>query len=69
MRDRDGDAPAVLANLLATLDLPGAGLLDGSQAADSVEGGRLVEPVEHHVARFDAMVADNARLRAEMEER
>lgn len=68
LRDPAGDAAGLLTDLLTLLDLPGAALVDGTGTAASVEGARLVEPAGHLVARFDSMVADDARLRAELEE-
>ena len=67
LRDPGGAAEGLATMLLGVLDLPGAGLLQDPRAAGSLEGARLVEPDEHHLATFDSIVSDEARLRAEME--
>jgi len=66
--DGGGDARAVLADMLAALSLPGSGLLDGEQDPAAVAGSILVEPGEQHVARFEKIVKDEVRHRAELEE-
>ena len=66
--DGGGDAHGVLGHLMALLSLPGSDLLDGDQDPAAAQGSTLVEPDEHHVARFDRVTSDQARHRAEMEE-
>lgn len=66
--DGDGDAHGVLGDLLAVLSLPGADLLDGGRDPASAAGSILVEPGEQHVLRFERIVKDEARHRAELEE-
>ena len=66
--DGGGDAPGLLSDLLDLLALPGADLLDGSRDPFSAPGSTLVEPGEEHVARFERIVTDEARHRAELEE-
>ena len=69
LRDPSGDAGRVLADLCAALGAPRcAGLLDGRDRPEDMDGHRLVQPGEQHVARFHAAVHEDARLRAEMEE-
>lgn len=65
LADPRGDAVGVLTDLMAVLGLPGSGLL--SEAAN-VESSQLVEPRAAAVARFDALMLDEARQRAELEE-
>ena len=67
LRDHGGQAPEVVTTLMGLLDLPGAALLQDPRAAAGLDGARLVEPDEHHLATFDSIVSDEARLRAEME--
>lgn len=67
LHDPGGDAAGLLRALMEVLDLPGATLLQGAAAARGAEGARLVEPEEHHLATFDSIASDEARLRAEME--
>jgi hypothetical protein len=66
--DGGGGAPGLLGELLAMLDLPGSGLLDGGQDPVAAPGAILVEPGEQDVARFERIVNDEVRHRAEMEE-
>lgn len=66
--DGGGDARSVLADMLAVLSLPGSSLLDGGQDPAVVAGSILVEPGEQHVARFERIVKDEVRHRAELEE-
>ena len=66
--DGGGDAHGVLADLMALLSLPGSDLLDGGQDPAAAQGSSLVEPGEQHVARFERIINDQARHRAEMEE-
>jgi hypothetical protein len=66
--DGGGDAQGVLGDLLSKLSLPGSDLLDGGQDPGSAAGSILVEPGEQHVARFERIVKDEARHRAELEE-
>ena len=68
LRDPSGDAGRVLADLCHALALPGARLLDGRDRPEDMDGHRLVQPGQQHVARFHAAVDEDARLRAEMEE-
>ena len=66
--DGGGDAPGLLDDLLDLLALPGAELLNGVQDPCTVPGSRVVEPGEQHVARFERIITDEARHRAELEE-
>jgi len=66
--DAGGDAPGLLRELLAALDLPGSDLIDGRQDPAAVPGATKVEPGEQHVARFERIISDEARLKAELEE-
>jgi hypothetical protein len=66
--DGGGDAPGLLSDLLDLLALPGAGLLDGGQDPVTVPGSLMVEPDEQQVARFEKIVTQEARHRAELEE-
>ena len=66
--DGGGDAPGLLSDLLDLLTLPGASLLDGGQDPATVPGCTIVEPDEQYVARFEKIVSDEARHRAELEE-
>ena len=66
--DGGGDAPGLLSDLLDLLALPGADLLDGRQDPVTVPGSTMVEPDEQRVARFEKIVSDEARHRAELEE-
>lgn len=65
--DGDGDAHGVLGQLLALLSLPGRQLFEQRQDPAAVAGSTLVEPGEQHVARFERIVNDQARHRAELE--
>ncbi|MDQ1483134.1 MAG: hypothetical protein QOF35_1210 [Actinomycetota bacterium] len=65
--DVGGDAHGLLDELLAVLALPGAELLDGGNPV-AVPGSTVVEPGDQHVARFERIVSDDARHRAELEE-
>jgi hypothetical protein len=58
----------VLGDLMALLSLPGSDLLDGGQDPADSQGSTLVEPSERHVARFETIINDQARHRAELEE-
>ena len=66
--DGGGDAQSVLRDLLAVLSLPGADLLDGGREPAAAQGSSLVEPDERHLARFERIMTDQARHRAELEE-
>jgi hypothetical protein len=66
--DGGGDARGFLGELLALLALPGFDLLDGGQDPATAPGSTMVEPGEQHVARFERIVNDEARHRAELEE-
>jgi hypothetical protein len=66
--DGGGDAPGLLGDLLDLLALPGVDLLAGVQDPAMVPGCSLVEPREQHVARFEKIVSDEARHRAELED-
>jgi hypothetical protein len=66
--DGGGDAPGLLGELLVMLDLPGSELLDGGQDPVALPGSSIVEPGGHDVARFERIVSDEVRHRAEMEE-
>lgn len=65
--DGAGDAHSVLCNLLAVLSLPGADFLDGGRDPATSLDSTLVEPGEQHVAKFQKIVNDQARHRAELE--
>jgi len=65
--DGGGDATGFLRDLLAALALPGSDLLAGGQDPASMQGSARVEPGNEHVARFEKIIADEARLRAELE--
>ncbi|GAA1244361.1 hypothetical protein [Oryzihumus leptocrescens] len=67
LHDAGGEAGGLLASLMEVLDLPGQGVLADPLSAAGAEGSRLVEPDEAHLATFDSIVTDEARLRAEME--
>jgi hypothetical protein len=66
--DGGGDAPGLLGDLLDLLALPGSELLDGGQDPAMMPGCAIIEPGEQHVARFEKIVSDEARHRAELEE-
>jgi hypothetical protein len=66
--DGGGDAPGLLSDLLDLLALPGADLLGGGQDPATVAGCTMVVPGEQHVARFERIVSDEVRHRAELEE-
>jgi hypothetical protein len=66
--DGGGDARGLLSDLLDLLALPGADLLDGGQDPVAVPGSVRVEPDEQQVARFEKIVTDEARNRAELED-
>jgi hypothetical protein len=66
--DGSGDAPHLLAGLLELLALPGSDLLGGRRDPVATRGYTLVEPGEQHVARFEKIISDEARHRAELEE-
>jgi hypothetical protein len=66
--DGGGDALGVLGNLLAVLSLPGSDLLDGGQDPGAVAGSTVVEPGAQYIARFEKVISDEARHRAELEE-
>ena len=65
--DGDGDAQGVLGEVLVLLALPGSGLLVGERDPAAAQDSTMVEPREQHVARFQRIVSDEARLRAELE--
>lgn len=65
LTDPRGDALGVLADVMGVLGLPGAGILTGTEDAGQ---GSLVEPRGSAVARFEALVSEEARHRAESEE-
>jgi len=66
--DAGGDAPGLLRELLAVLGLPGSDLFDGGQDPAAAPGATKVEPGEQHVARFERIISDEARHKAELEE-
>jgi len=66
--DGGGDAMGFLRDLVAVLALPGSDLLDGGQDPGAMQGSARVEPGDQHVARFERIIADEARLRADLEE-
>ena len=66
--DGGGDAPGLLGELLTILALPGSDLLDGGQDPAAAPGSSMVEPGEQHVARFERIVNDEVRHRAELED-
>jgi hypothetical protein len=62
LRDGSDDALGMLGDLMALLGLPGSGLLvDAHPSAE----GELVEPDHRVVARFDDLMLEEARHRAE----
>lgn len=65
--DSGGDVPGLLDDLLDLLALPGSELLSGVQDPATVPGSTVVAPDEQHVARFEKIVTDEARHRAELE--
>lgn len=65
LREPRGDALGVLDELMSVLGLPGAALLGDGPGRDQ---GELVEPDHRVVARFDALMMEEARHRAELEE-
>jgi hypothetical protein len=67
--DGGGDAPGLLGDLLDLLSLPGSHLLDGCQDPLTVPGSTMVEPGEQHIARFERIISDEARHRAELGEK
>ena len=66
--DVGGDAHSVLSDLLALLALPGSDLLDGGRDPAAAQGSTLVEPDGQQLARFERIIGDEARHRAELEE-
>ncbi|MDQ1536402.1 MAG: hypothetical protein QOE58_795 [Actinomycetota bacterium] len=66
--DGAGDAASCLGDLLAALALPGSELLGGGEDPVAVPGSTMVEPGEEHLARFEKIISDEARHRAELEE-
>ena len=66
--DGGGDAKGLLDDLLDLLALPGSDLLSGGQDPVTVPGSTMVEPGEQYVARFEKIISDEARHRAELEE-
>ena len=65
--DGGGDAQGLLGEVLLLLALPGSGLLLGESDPAAAQSSTMVEPREQHVARFQRIVSDEARLRAELE--
>jgi hypothetical protein len=65
--DGGGDAYGLLADLMKLLSLPGFDLLYGSRDPATAQASALVEPGERQVARFDRLVSEQARYRAELE--
>lgn len=63
--DPRGDALGLLSGLMDSLGLPGSGLLTGAEAPSDE---RCVEPSGTAVARFDALIHEDARHRAESDE-
>ena len=66
--DGGGDAHGVLDHLLALLALPGRGLLFAERDPAVAPDSTMIEPREQHVARFERIIRDEARNRAELEE-
>ena len=66
--DGSGDASYFLAGLLELLALPGSDLLDGRRDPVATRGYIRVEPGDQHVARFEKIISDETRHRAELEE-
>jgi hypothetical protein len=64
LRDPRGDALGLVDDLMAVLGLPGRELLHGGEPP----AGQLVEPGGRGVAMFDALMSEEARHRAELEE-
>jgi hypothetical protein len=65
LRETRGEPLEVLGDLMRVLGLPGDGLLVDGPSRDT---GELVEPDHRAVARFDALMLEEARQRAEQEE-
>lgn len=68
LRERHDTPVEWLLAVLLALDLPGAHLL-GRQEVGAGHGGRLVEPHSASIGQFEALVAEEAAHRAELEER
>lgn len=66
--DGGGDASGLLDDLLDLLGLPGSELLSGGQDPTTAPGATMVEPGAQYVARFEKIVSDEARHRAELKE-
>jgi len=66
--DGGGEVAGFLRDLLSLLELPGAGLLGSGQDLAVMPASTLVEPGMQHLARFEKIMSDEARHRAELEE-
>lgn len=66
--DGGGDVRGFFSEVLALLALPGFDLLVGEQDPAADPDSTMVEPGEQHVARFEKIINDEARHRAELEE-
>lgn len=66
--DGGGDVQGFFGEVLALLALPGFELLVGAQDPAADPDSTMVEPGEQHVARFEKIINDEARHRAELEE-
>jgi hypothetical protein len=58
----------VVEDLLAAAGMPGGGLMSGQVAAADLPDAARVEPAPDTVERFDQVIANEARLAAELEE-
>lgn len=67
LNERSALPSDVLADLMTTLALPGADLLQRG-AAKAADGATLVEPDDRSVERFARVTAEDKAIRAEMEE-
>jgi hypothetical protein len=65
----DRRAVDVADDVLRALELPGAGVLLGAVGADELPDAERVEPAHDVVARFDDVVAHEAFLEAQLEDR
>jgi hypothetical protein len=65
----DRRAVDVADDVLRALGLPGAGILLGAVQADELSDAQRVDPADDVVARFDDVVAHEAFLEAQLEDR
>lgn len=66
--DAGGDVRGLLSDVLDLLSLPGSDLLDGGQDPVTAHHCTTVEPDQECLARFEKIIGDEARHRAELEE-